>query len=290
MRKGKDTFVEKWHSVYVFIPVFENQVKMPEEKRVLEKLSEKFGRVEELSNKQAMPKEPEDLKSFLLWDHRVCNKNDNTNLPSQLMLFGPDEFDNSQFDADMKAQLWYLKNKEEFINRCRYSIMASNMMAAGLPMLEQYGILADYADAILELFPDCIGIYWPHSQNLLPRENFEQSGWRSKKYHFLDGGLNVRFFRIEGTDEMLFDTLGLTPIGLPDLQLHCKGIEPDDAVGFLKNLAAYLFEEGDVIEDGNTVEGLDHGKWKCQREDSMAGPGRMVLDIQAGAYAAGNRQ
>lgn len=91
--------------------------------------------------------------------------------------------------------------------------MASNMLAAGLPAMEQYGILASYADAILELFPECIGIYWPHSQNLVPRETYLKPSWNREELHFLDGGLNVRFFTISGTDELLFDTLGLTPIG-----------------------------------------------------------------------------
>lgn len=167
--------------------------------------------------------------------------------------------------------------------------MASNMLAAGLPVLEQYGILADYADAVLELFPDCIGIYWPHSQNLLPREVYEHSSWNSPELHFLDGGLNVRFFNITGTNEMLFDTLGLTPIGLPDLQCHCKNLEPNQVVVFMRNLAAYLFEYGDVIEDGNTVEGIHHEKWVCRKEDAIISPMRVVLDIHMGEFAGGNR-
>lgn len=289
MKKNRNTFVDKWHSIYVFIPLFEKPVVLPAEETILEKLSEKFGTVEALSGNQAMPESSGDFKSFVLTDHPVYYEKEKNSYPSQLLLYGPGEFDRDHFDDQIIAQFWQVKDRTAFINRCRYSIMGSNMMAAGLPMMEQYGIIMDYAEAILELFPECIGIYWPHSQNLLTREAFLQSGWRDKKYHFLDGGLNVRFFNIEGTDEMLFDTLGLTPIGLPDLQLHCKNLDPNEAVGFLKNLAAYLYEAGDVIEDGNTVEGPDHGRWTCQREDSMAGPGRMVLDINAGVFAAGDR-
>jgi hypothetical protein len=58
---------------------------------------------------------------------------------------------------------------------------------------------------------------------------------------------------------------------------------------FLRNLAAYLYQYGDIIEDGNTVEGIHHERWVCQREDSIAEPLRMVLDINPGEFAGGNR-
>ena len=56
-------------------------------------------------------------------------------------------------------QFWSCPEKEAFIARCRYSIYGKQHAGGRLPVLEQYGILADYADAVLELFPDCIGIY-----------------------------------------------------------------------------------------------------------------------------------
>ena len=289
MEKKENGFTDRWSSVYFFIPLFENPVIMPTAEAVCAKLTEKFGMVTELAEEQNMPQKPSELKSFVLWEHQVYYEKEKREFPSQLILYGAYTFDTAQFDEAVRAQFWSCPEKEAFIARCRYSIMASNMLAAGLPVLEQYGILADYADAVLELFPDCIGIYWPHSQNLLPREVYEHSSWNSPELHFLDGGLNVRFFNITGTNEMLFDTLGLTPIGLPDLQCHCKNLEPNQVVVFMRNLAAYLFEYGDVIEDGNTVEGIHHEKWVCRKEDAIISPMRVVLDIHMGEFAGGNR-
>ena len=289
MENNKKAFVDKWSSVYFFIPLFEKPIVMPTAEEFCSKLSEKFGRVTELSEEQKMPEDPAGLKSFVLWDHLVHYSKENQDLPSQLMIYGADEFDSKQFDEYVKAQFWACPDKDGFLEKCRYSIMASNMLAAGLPAMEQYGILASYADAILEHFHECIGIYWPHSQNLVPSETYLKPSWNREELHFLDGGLNVRFFTISGTDELLFDTLGLTPIGLPDLQFHCRNLEPNEVVIFLRNLAAYLFEYGDIIEDGNTVEGIHHEKWVCRREDAMAAPMRVVLDVNPGEYAAGNR-
>ena len=64
---------------------------------------------------------------------------------------------------------------------------------------------------------------------------------------------------------MLFDTLGLTPIGLPDLQCHCKNLEPNQVVVFMRNLAAYLFEYGDVIAVSYTH--LSQSRWRITGEN-----------------------
>ena len=212
MENNKNAFVDKWSSVYFFIPLFEKPIVMPTAEEFCSKLSEKFGRVTELSEEQKMPEDPAGLKSFVLWDHLVHYSKENQDLPSQLMIYGADEFDSKQFDEYVKAQFWACPDKDGFLEKCRYSMMASNMLAAGLPAMEQYSILASYADAILELFPECIGIYWPHSQNLVPRETYLKPSWNREELHFLDGGLNVRFFTISGTDELLLILLDSLPL------------------------------------------------------------------------------
>ena len=285
-----NSFAEKWNPVYFFMPLFENPAKMPSLETFQEVLTQCFGTVHPLSENPKMPQQPGELLGFALENHKVEYKADGLWAPSQLVLYGSDRFDQGLWDEMIVSQFWDCPQRQAFMPKCGYSILCSNLMAAGLPRMEQYGIIARYAQLILRLFPDCIGIYWPHSQKLMTRERMSQPGWNAEELYFLDGGLNVRFFNISGTDgEMLFDTMGLTPIGLPDLQCHCKGLEPNDVVLFLRNLAAYLYQQGDVIEDGNTVEGIDGGKWKCRREDAMVKPLRMVLDINAGQFAAGNR-
>lgn len=279
----------KWHSVYTFMPLFEKPVEMPELSVFLEALKRHFGEVVPMADTPHMPVSASDLLGVALMDHPVYYEDKKQKLPSQLLLFGGDTFDQRIWNEMICSQFWACPDKEAFLPKCQYSLMAGNMMAATLPRLEEYGIMAEYADLLLELFPDCIGIYWPHSQCLTPREYYQQPHWNNPEYHFLDGGLNVRFFNIQGTDEMLFDTLGFTAIGLPDLQFHCRNLNPKDVVYFLNNLAAYLYEYGDIIEDGNTVEGIHHEKWVCRRENSIAVPGRMVLDINPGEYAGGNR-
>jgi hypothetical protein len=87
------------------------------------------------------------------------------------------------------------------------------------------------------------------------------------------------------------DTLGLGALGLPDLQCRFCLLEPRAVARALYNTAWYLFTEGDVIQDGHTVEGGAPGsRWRCRHEDSLVGPERVVLDLNPGPpYAAGNR-
>jgi hypothetical protein len=87
------------------------------------------------------------------------------------------------------------------------------------------------------------------------------------------------------------DTLGLAALGLPDLQCHFHGLEVNEVAGLLYNTAWYVFENGDVIEDGQTVDGVDGHRWRCQHEVALVPPEREVLDINPGPrYAAGPRE
>ena len=48
----------------------------------------------------------------------------------------------------------------------------------------------------------------------------------------------------------------------------------------LYNTALHLLQHGDVIQDGSTVTGIEEDeRWECQRDESMAGPEREVVDL-----------
>lgn len=61
-------------------------------------------------------------------------------------------------------------------------------------------------------------------------------------------------------------------------------------IQYIYNFASYLFMNGDVVKDGETMDGRDENeRWVCQHEDSLIAPRRVVLDINANQFAAGNR-
>jgi hypothetical protein len=98
--------------------------------------------------------------------------------------------------------------------------------------------------------------------------------------------VNVRFVTITNRPgEQLMDSVGMKPFGLPDIQLNFTTLDPTWVAGKILGTARYLFDNGDVIEDGNTVPGLRDGeRWPCTHELPMMGPQREVLDIDPSPY------
>ena len=72
-------------------------------------------------------------------------------------------------------------------------------------------------------------------------------------------------------------------------------MDPNWVVNHAYNVASYILEHNNPIEDGETVDGVEDGQmrrdvqWKCQYEDALIQPLREVLEIKMGEYAAGNR-
>jgi hypothetical protein len=106
--------------------------------------------------------------------------------------------------------------------------------------------------------------------------------WINSDQRTLHGLVNVRLFNINnGTaGEILMDTVGLHQLGLPDFQIRFAGLD-EGAVGLaLWNYAYYVYEHGDIIADGNTIQGLTpQSKWKCERQIATVSPERVVIHL-----------
>ena len=149
--------------------------------------------------------------------------------------------------------------------------MLSDFMASGLPYKERCAMLTEWLETTLELFPDCIAVWTPSSGKLLTREQVLNNPWAAPA-RFLHFGMNIRFFNIQNTNDMMVDTLGLYAIGLPDVQYHFHDLNPNAVVNHAYN-------------------GIDRSiQWKCQYEQSLIQPDREVMDICPGQYAAGRRE
>ena len=42
--------------------------------------------------------------------------------------------------------------------------------------------------------------------------------------------VNVRYFSIQGTNDMMVDSVGMSTLFLPDLQYHFHGVDPNHVV------------------------------------------------------------
>lgn len=115
--------------------------------------------------------------------------------------------------------------------------------------------------------------------------------------NFIRTAVNVRFFTISNSDDMIVDTLGFYAFGAADVQMHFHGIDPNHAVEYLYNIAIYQFESEFAVISGDTIDGIDNSgriqpyiQWRTQYEDSLIQPVRTVLDINCGEFAAGSRE
>jgi Domain of unknown function (DUF4261) len=214
-------------------------------------------------------------------------------LPAQILLFPSERKDDKTKIEDAVQQSWNLPTAKEIVSSLPHKILVNDLMARGLPHKERLSIFLDALEAIVTTLR-CGAIHWRASQQVTSSAFFLEARRKKDRHILFAGPLNVRFFNTPNNrfpDEALADTMGLSVFGLPDIQCHFHGLDVNQMVPLLYNIGVYLFENGDVIESGHTIPGIEAGEnWRCQHENSLVAPKRVVLDINPGPkYAAGNR-
>jgi hypothetical protein len=233
--------------------------------------------------------EESDLLSFVHLDHMVQLKEGA--IPAQTFIAVADQpTDLSSLESAFQ-QSWKFPQAREKCKNCIESVLVTDLMSSPLPYRERLALFQAALASTLEIVP-CEGIHWVPTQQVIEPRRYLAEIDNPDVPNFFIGALNVRFFNVSGSEgEMLMDTLGLAALGLPDLQCHFRSLEAKEVARVLHNTALYVFENGDVIEPGHTVEGVSRGqKWRCQHEKALIAPDRVVLDLNpGGAHAGGKR-
>jgi hypothetical protein len=182
-------------------------------------------------------------------------------------------------------QSWRWDNAESAISKCGYSVLVTDFMCSGLEYNERIDLFQKALYSIVENI-DCAGIYWEHAQQFIQRPLYLANKPGSEDYNALLGPLNVRFYNIEsddGENVFLMDTIGLAAFDLPDLQCHFMNLDPQDISDLLYEYGDYIYRNGDIIEEGNTIEGITpDDEWICRHEIAVHEPKRVVIDIDPG--------
>jgi hypothetical protein len=213
------------------------------------------------------------------------------NLPSQLCLNHTDGLPKPEFLEKALQQTWDWDEARGVVASAKHVLLANDLLGAGLAPKVRNKQFRGFIRAIQTVVP-CRAMHWMNTQLIVnpARFIFEQDEPQARPLY---GSINVRLFNIQGTaGDCLMDTMGLAVLGLPDIQCHFRQHSPTDDAGVLYDVAWYLFEQGDIIKNGETVRGiLESDHWRCQHEMAMVGPERMVLDLTPGDhYAAGTRR
>ncbi|MEV4510011.1 DUF4261 domain-containing protein [Dactylosporangium sp. NPDC049525] len=126
------------------------------------------------------------------------------------------------------------------------------------------------------------GIWWPAGGVATPPE--------ALAVRPLAGLVNVRLFNVAGSPGLLLmDTLGLAPLGLPDLECVFSGLPEEHMAGYLTAVAEDLVA-GHTIRGGSLMQGLMRDqRWRVASASASVGPDRPVLSISPGAGAGGGR-
>lgn len=216
-------------------------------------------------------------------------------VPPQLMVMKCISTENLEIDEIKRSQMWNCPDSREILNRCKYQVVATDMLAAGLPYKERAEMLMDFAEALVEIFPSCVAVMFGTSGKMFRREQI-QNHQIPRDQRFVYFAVNVRFFNIQGTNDMLVDTLGMSTLFLPDLQYHFHDMDPNAVVNHAHNVLLYIYETNCPIKSGETIDGIVGDRmsrevqWKCQFENALIQPARQVIDICMGEHASGSRE
>ncbi len=178
----------------------------------------------------------------------------------------------------------------DIVRKCTHMVLVTELMSRTLEPQDRVRVFHNTVATLLATAPP-LAIRCLHSHCLVNPQTIKRCvDFLSKPDLTLV--FNIRMFKLGDTDSNTFvmDTCGLATLGLPDLQVHFQELDTSEIATFLYNLGHYIFQNGDCIEDGHTVQGLSvDQRWRCQHEMAMIGPKRIVVDVDSGEFAAGDR-
>jgi hypothetical protein len=252
--------------------------------RLFSELKKRCGKVEQLGDN-------EKVLLFAFPEHAIEYRDGK--VPPQIFLtYVEKDQTNDQARTNLSAALtqsWGWPEASQVVATCKGSLLLTELMAQALDYKTRLELFHQALESVLMIAP-CQAIHWTVSQQVIDPATYLTSR-QVGEFHPLQLGVNVRFFNISNRQpgEMLMDTMGLATLGLPDLQCHFVDLDPNEVSHLLFNTAYYLYENGDIIEDGNTIQGIkQNDQWRCQHESALVPPARIVMDLNPGhPFAAG---
>lgn len=128
------------------------------------------------------------------------------------MVMKCDKFKGKGFDAFLMSQMWDCQeDRDRIFRECKYQVVATDMLTAALSALERANLDADFLEALAELYPTCEAFYFQNCGKLFLAEDVRSHQIEGPD-RFIRFGVNVRFFNIEGTEDMLIDTVGMSTL------------------------------------------------------------------------------
>lgn len=215
-------------------------------------------------------------------------------LPAQLMIMDCVDIKEPLMDNIAMSQMWDCPEGKDILEKCKYQVIATDMLAANLYYKDRADMLVNFIEALVEMYPSCKAVVFENSKKIFTREAILNCQV-PREQRFIYYAVNARFFNIQGTEDSVVDSVGMSTLFLPDIQYHYHNLDPNDVINHAYNVLIYMFENDNPIKDGDHIDGLVDGRmsqdvqWNVQYEESLIQPVREVIDINPGVYAAGDR-
>lgn len=198
-------------------------------------------------------------------------------VPMQVWLALPDAAHQQPLPPEAFRQTWDWADAGRVLGEAGESLLVTDLMADGVAPVDRLRLVHAVLRSVVEAYRPA-GLYVLSSERAVEAGAYLETVAADPAA--FASTVNVRLFTADGeAGEAMFDTLGMAPLGLPDVQLRFTGLDLDAAARWVFNVAYHLFLNGDVIEDGHTLSGVDPGEaWPCRHLAAMAAPQRWVLD------------
>ncbi len=244
--------------LFIENPVFDNNT-------LLKALNASFNNVDILFSTQ-------NIISFVFNDYKSLTEN--VEIPVQILVIK--EYDKLNFVKLKNSldQTFDWEEAKDIVDKCNYSLVISDFMATELNYSDRIYLFNKFLKTILQILP-VKAIHWSYSQKIVEPKDYK-SALDYESLYSLYGIINVRYFIVDNFYVM--DTIGLSALGLPDLQCKFKNIDTGIIATILYDLAYKIFEKGDYIEDTEIME-IFKIKFKCVHELSKTKPQRIVLNL-----------
>lgn len=240
--------------------------------------------------------EKPDFLMFPVLKYKAMFEDKPEGVPVLACFMQPFEF-KMELDELTRSQFWDMENGAEFADEVKYEVLVHAMLSDALSYTEQAELFIAQLDAAVEMYPTCEAIYVTGSGKLTPTAKFLSDRQWDAGARFINAAVNVRFFNIQGTGDMLIDSLGMYTLALPDVQMHFRNLDPNAVVRYVYNILDYQYENDFPIDNGDSLDGIGADgnisidiQWRARYEDSLIQPLRPVLDINCGEFAAGTRE
>ena len=157
------------------------------------------------------------------------------------------------------SQMWDCQeDRERIFRECRYQVVATDMLAAALPVLERANLDADFVEALAELYPTCEAFYFQNCGKLLLAEDVCSHQIEGADRFIASGRMSVSLtFRYRGYAHRHGGYEYPVPAG-PTVPFPRN--DPNWVVNHAYNAASYILANDNPIKDGETIDGIADGQ------------------------------